>query len=60
MRYIKIYCTVVIDNFFLLDASFKMTGSFSSNDRVIIEKHLTVNPTDLSLVDYHAVFEIDR
>jgi hypothetical protein len=37
-----------------------MTGSFSSNDRVIIEKHLTVNPTDLSLVDYHAVFEIDR
>jgi hypothetical protein len=37
-----------------------MAVIFSSSDRRIIEKQLTVTPTDLTLVDCHAVFEINR
>lgn len=37
-----------------------MTASFSSSDKNIIKKQLNVDRVDLTLVDYHAVFEIDR
>ncbi len=44
----------------VLDAILTMTANFSSSGQNIIDKQLQVDQPDLALVDYHAVFEIDR